>query len=236
MREIIFNSISSLSIPVYVSESNILNGAGRSFDSVQVPGKSGDLIVSNGRFNNVTVTYKFIHPRNISVNSTALKEWLYAKPDTYCRLEDSGDPGHYRMGQISGGAEFETFLMKMGHASIQFNCKPQRFLKSGEKVTTLTASGTITNPTSFDAKPLIRIYGTGTLQIGSKTVTVNTADEYTDLDCETEEAYKDDAGTNCNGNIEIADYDFPILVSGDNGITLGDGITKVEITPRWWTL
>ena len=39
-----------------------------------------------------------------------------------------------------------------------------------------------------------------------------------------------------NGNVELSDYNFPVLVPGTNTITLGTGITKVEITPRWWQL
>ena len=39
---------------------------------------------------------------------------------------------------------------------------------------------------------------------------------------------------NCNSMISLTSGDFPELVPGDNGITLGKGITKIELIPRWW--
>jgi phage-related protein len=47
------------------------------------------------------------------------------------------------------------------------------------------------------------------------------------------DAYK--GATNCNGNIQTTDNKFPVLVSEQNNITL-NGITRLEITPRWWTV
>ena len=85
----------------------------------------------------------------------------------------------------------------------------------------------------FDAKPLIRVYGVGELGIGSETITITKgATEYIDIDCDIQDCYE--GLENRNGLVSLTD--FPTLPSGNTGITLGTGITKVEITPRWWTL
>ena len=77
---------------------------------------------------------------------------------------------------------------------------------------------------------IIRIYGTGTVMIGSKTITVNTAGtSYIDFDCETLDAYE--GAFNRNGNISI-NFEKMGLVPGNNGITLS-GVT-IQILPRWW--
>lgn len=90
---------------------------------------------------------------------------------------------------------------------------------------------TITNPTLFDSQPLLRVYGEGTLGINSQSVTITQADEYTDIDCEMMDCYK---GTeNKNLFVQFTDYNFPVFKPGTNNISLS-GITKVEITPRWW--
>ena len=100
-------------------------------------------------------------------------------------------------------------------------------------MTILTASGTISNPTLFEAKPLIRVYGTGKLEVGSETITISKgATEYIDIDCDIQDCYE--GSENRNGLVTLTD--FPTLASGDTGIKLGSGITKVEITPRWWTV
>ena len=64
--------------------------------------------------------------------------------------------------------------------------------------------------------------------------TLKAADGYTDIDCDLEDAYKGSA--NKNGCLQLYSGEFPTLAPGENGITLGTGITKVEITPRWWSL
>ena len=68
-----------------------------------------------------------------------------------------------------------------GSFDLTFSCKPQQYLKSGERRQILTGSGTVYNPTLFDARPLLRIYGTGQVIIGDVTVTVTECDEYTDI-------------------------------------------------------
>ena len=118
--------------------------------------------------------------------------------------------------------------------SIKFDCMPQKFLKSGEATITLTASGTIKNPTSYDAKPILKIYGTGEVKIGTSTIKVKKAGtQYIEFDCDTLNAFE--GANNRNSNIELVKE--PILIANiATGITLGSGITKVEIKPRWYTI
>ena len=131
-----------------------------------------------------------------------------------------------------------TTIVKNGNDSgrfeIEFSAKPQQWLKIGEIVQTLSQSGRIFNPTPFASKPFIRVYGTGALGIGDQIVNIAQADQYTDIDFELEEAYK--GSVNCNANVELSGSDFPSIPSGAVNISLGSGITKVEITPRWWTI
>ena len=61
----------------------------------------------------------------------------------------------------------------VGKFDIVFNCKPQRFLTSGSTKTTLTANGTITNPTRFAARPLLEVNGYGAIDINGETVSIN---------------------------------------------------------------
>ena len=119
-------------------------------------------------------------------------------------------------------------FIRMGTVVVSFDCKPQRWLKTGENWVPVTSG--IFNPTNQKAKPVIRIFGTGTIMIGSKTITVNTAGtSYIDFDCETLDA--SEGAYNRNSNIEI-DFQDLSLNPGNNGITL-NGVTA-QIKPRWW--
>ena len=58
---------------------------------------------------------------------------------------------------------------------------------------------------------------------------------YTDLDCELMEAYKDTLATSKNANITLTDGKFFSLIPGANTISF-TGLSKIEITPKWWRL
>ena len=205
-------------------------------ERITVPGRNGDIITFNGAYENASVTYHCGVVRDFDENYTAFVNWLLASPG-YRRLEDSYHPGYYRMATVEAiGDPSLTKLNRSATFDLTFTCKPQTFLKHGEKKYVFTRTGDIYNPTLFDAKPLIRVYGVGEFSIGSGIVTINEADGYTDLDCELEDAYKDDSSNNCNGKIRLAGDHFPVIPAGRHGVTLGTGITRIEITPRWWQL
>ena len=91
----------------------------------------------------------------------------------------------------------------------------------------------IENPTQFPSKPVIEVEGNGTLYIGNVAITIG-GTSHTVIDCETMEAY--DGYTSKNSDISISSIDFPVLNAGKTGLILGDGITSVTVTPRWWKI
>lgn len=232
---ITFNSISSNDYGVVVQRRPNMIHAARSVDSVTIPGRNGDLLIDNNRFNNYTQTYEVYCKSTrglIQEAVTSFSAWLLS-PAGYRRLEDSYESDYYRMARFVGPVDAENLINTFGTCELQFDCQPQRWLKSGEEtITVLTSAYRLSNPTDFDARPLIRVYGTGTLTVGSRIVEINACDTYVDLDCELQDAFK--SGTNCNGDIEVGE--FPILSPGTNNIQISGSITQLTITPRWWTI
>ncbi len=230
----IFDEEDSRNYGVYISGQAVFDAPARRGEQIQIPGRSGNLHLDGNSFEDFTLTYPAFIVREFDDNVRRLRNMLLSKKG-FCRLYDSYNEDEFRLARYAG--EFEvspTEALREGEFTLEFDCHPQRYLRSGETKTTLTASGSITNPTLFASRPLIRVYGTGTVGIGSYSVKINTANVYTDLDCDIQDAYK---GTvSCNNYIELSGNEFPILEPGANGITLGTGITKVEITPRWWRL
>jgi hypothetical protein len=95
------------------------------------------------------------------------------------------------------------------------------------------------NPTPFDAKPLIKVTGRGTLGIGEYILTITgTASQTLYIDCETMEIYtiEGTVPTGASSLVSINKNDFPVLEPGTNNISVGSGITAVTITPRWWRI
>lgn len=228
------DEISSLDFGVVISNAGVFNAPARAFERVNVPGRNGSILFDEGYYENVTVTYD-ASLLNKGVNLDGFRAWLMSFTD-YCRIEDTYHSEEYRLGIPDGG--FEATMneqLAAGTFKVQFNCKPQRFLKVGELSTRYTDDVTLFNPTRFPARPLIRVYGIGKLGVGADTVTIkkNSLD-YIDLDCDIADATCD--STNANSYVQLSGDNYPELKAGKTGITLGDGITAVEITPRWWTL
>jgi phage-related protein len=152
----------------------------------------------------------------------------------YVKVSDTFHPDEFYLATFSELRDLKhTIGRKIGSFKIVFNRKPQRYLRSGNRVSSFSDVGSLKNPTTFDALPLIRAYGTGSFTIGDISVAITSADTYTDIDCELQEAYK--GSVNCNGNITLTDGVFPHFAPGVNNISM-TGITSLEITPRWWRI
>lgn len=220
---------------VVVSGEGTYDAPERSVTEEIVPGRNGTLLIDNGRFENVIVTYPAAIVQDFPRNMEGLRSFLQSIKG-YARLEDSYHPDVYYLAMPTGGISVKTsgYMNREGQFDLEFTRKPQRFLKSGEGAISLTSTGYIYNPTLFDALPMIRIYGNGSVTIGSNTVAWSGPSSYVDLDCDIQDAYY--MGSNMNQYIQLSGYDFPKLEPGQTQITLGEGVTRVDITPRWWIL
>lgn len=218
---------------LYISGSSVFNAPERAYDVITIPGRNGALLGSERRLENIEVVYSSFIYKDFKVNMSGLRSFLLSRVG-YKKLIDTYHPTEYRLAFYAGGIDAEmTSKLDAGQFELIFNCKPQRYLLSGDSPITLTGTSTINNPTLFDAQPLIRVYGTGSITINGVTITISEADVYTDIDCELMEAYK--GNTLKNYAISLDSTDFPVLSAGDNTIMLY-GVTSAIITPRWWTL
>lgn len=224
---------------VHISGEGTFNAPEKQYETVEVPGRSGDLHISKGKFANITVKYPAFIFDDFDNNLSLLKNYMLSK-DGYKRLEDTYHSEEYRMAMYKGPLSPTVTLLQAGTFDLEFQCKPQRFLKNGEQPVTFTTSGSsVFNLTSFESFPMIRIYGTGSVGLGDNTITIRSGhgQSYIDIDCELMDAFHD--ATNCNpyvtfytptGNNRIT------LKPGSNGVSFENGISKVMIWPRWWIL
>lgn len=228
---LIFNGVNySTQFNCFIARSNMFDSASEDVTVVSIPGRNGDYHISNNRYNTFKAEVTVYIPNDMQNYIDNMRATLMSTK-TLCRYEEALRPNEFRLARFMDAFEVEASDRQGMYMKLVFECRPERFLKSGETVVSKTASGYIDNSTLFNAKPLIRIYGKGTLTIGSYTVKVNSVSSYVDIDFDSLQAYK--GTTNCNGNVEFGEL---VLVPGRNTITLGSGITKIEVTPRWYTL
>lgn len=233
MKFVTYDGKSLMDFGVYVSGKGTFQAPQRSAEYIQIPGRNGDLVIDGGRFENVVVPYDGFIVRDFHKNFAGLRAFLLST-SAYRRLEDSWNPNEFRLASVTDGLNPDlTQRNQEGTFTLNFNCKPQRFLKEGELECDFTESGMIFNPTLYASKPLLRIYGIGSVSLNGSAVRILEADAYTDVDCDTMNAYK---GTeNRNQYVEFLN-DSIELDAGENPILLNNGISKLTITPRWWTI
>ena len=92
-----------------------------------------------------------------------LVEWLLSVSG-YARLEDSYEPDYYRIAAVQAPDSLLNLYDEATAVEVSFNCKPQRYLKSGEIpiiVENFSTIVKITNNTKCIALPKILVEGTG---------------------------------------------------------------------------
>lgn len=222
---------------VYVEEPPSYTWPEYAYTHHEAYGKNGDILIDPKRFKNVTRKYKLSAYDYSDYYSVAKKvsEWLHRERSSrYVRLEDSYEPDIYRLAVYEESSDLENILATAGKCEIEFNCKPQKFLNSGDVPIDILASGqVINNPTSYASSPLIRIYGVGKVFINDAEIEVLKSFNNVTFDAESYNAF-DVSGRTMNWCIYTED--IIELKPGNNVITTEGDIFNLSITPRWWTV
>ena len=171
-----FDGVNSLDYNIGITGSAVYNAPTRNVEMISIPGRDGEYALDHGRFNNIEITYPSgmgdNDQTNFATRISDLRNQLASRVG-YKRLEDEYNPDEYRMAIYKSGLEVSPVqYSRAGQFDIIFDCKPQRFLKSGETAVSKANNSTITNPTLFDAHPLLKFNssGNGTITINGQTI------------------------------------------------------------------
>ena len=269
LNHLTFDGVDSSSFGVFISGDGVFDAPARRGEMISIPGRNGSLFMDEGVFENITVEYPaFIGTSYKEIFRTKLGDLRSALTSrgNYKRLTDTYHPDEFRLGVYRSGLEVDPkVITRAGNFTLKFDCKPQRFLVSGEIPHIFTVNGTIINPTLFASSPIIKVMGNGTVAIGDyRFVVSNNTSEIT-IDTEIMEAYlpagerypwTDENGeqieqeigigldlingttypTNMLSYIEFVNSIMPKIEPGEIPIRKSNSITKLEIIPRWWRL
>ena len=230
-----FGTVVSSTYGVYISGSGIFNAPARDYEHIEIPGRSGDLVLNKQRLRNIDLVYPAFIMASLDSNISGLESALLSKIG-YQRLTDTYNTDEFRLATFEGPITVKPIKkLTAGEFEILFKCKPQRFLTSGESTTTITSSsGSISNPTNFDSKPLIKVTGYGTVTVAGVTITIANQFASVTIDSELGDCYS--GSNNANPYVSFSGNQFPVLKPGSNSISRTGNVTKIEITPRWWKL
>lgn len=227
-----FNGISASSFGLWVEHRPPVVTPKRLIESISIPGRSGNLLRDTGAYSNITLTYQVAYKEDVRNKAVEIATWLYQP--TYCELENDYEPTYFRQAVYSSPFSVSDVLGVAGRANITFECKPQRFLKTGKIPISATNGGEINNNYQ-PSLPVITIQGSGhgSVTIGGSTVSITGQIDDLIIDSVNQNAVM--GGNNANNNISVSGG-FPTLVNGATEISWSGGVTGVTIVPNWWTL
>lgn len=233
MDIISYNGITSASLGVIVDGEYTKSIPKRKTTSITIPGRNGVILQDEESYENCQQEYTLYWLPD-RTRDTQVLDWL--RQDGYFKFQHSDAPDYFYLAQAILPSVVTNHRDCYHEIRVAFNCKPQMYLESGEQAESFTAPGKIWNPTMYDSKPIIKVYGNAdseaTLTINGLTIKLSSIDEYVTLDSELQDAFK--GGENKNSTVS---GEFPTLKGNTlNFIEFTPSITKVEIIPRWWTL
>lgn len=243
-KKLIYNGKSSADMGLVIQAPPAYSVPERDVEKTHVPGRNGDVISDNGCYKNTTRTYSLAKgyvygPVKTTVaNGQELYEWLTSAKGKYVHLEDDYDPDVYRLATYISSGTLTDIFDKALTFNVEFECKPQRFLKHG-LIPVLYGEGatsvTIHNLSHYEAKPEIKIEN---IPSGMNAITLMSVEDENGeevslvtlkgdpskettliLDSEEEECY-DEEGNDSYDKVSLNGKNFPILKNGDTHIQI----------------
>lgn len=205
--------------------------------SYEVPGRNGTEIIDTGTFSNYEQQYnvffdvKFKGGLNAAIPQIA--SWLLGE-NGYGRLEDSYFPEYFRYAIVSNGHEFLNHFNEYGRGTLTFNCKPERFYKTGERKMAVLNGQTIHNPSGFKAQPIY--YFTGNVSSVQLTFTENNEARIVTIPASCAALNTKEHTFDGDLNFQFTD-DYEKMMLGKTTEISWDGqLTSLTIVPNWWTI
>lgn len=119
-------------LPCTVERFPAIKKAQRKFRQYNIPGRNGDIFFQDDAYENVIQSYE-VYAGDGTYGSqhpwTELARCLYL--DGYQELRDTYDPDHFRKAVFNGPIEVENSWNTHGRATLEFNCRPERYLIDG---------------------------------------------------------------------------------------------------------
>lgn len=243
-----FGGVSSKTYGVYLTGEAVYNAPEREVEMIAIPGRNGMFALDRGRFENIEVTYR---ATIAAKNEADFREAISGLRNALCsqigyaKLEDEYNPDEYRMAVYKSGLDVSPTLSRLGEFDIVFDCKPQRFLTSGETKQRVTSGADITNPTLFNSSPLLEAYGYGKINLGDETVEILPSQELGHIliaeSVQGFDSFPDYSNVNTGDSFSVEKTEayffiepselYPDVVITDSHITSFSGISVIAYAP-----
>lgn len=202
---------------------------------VTIEGQDGEVYLTNGNIKNLQKSFQVYldSSEDIQNQVTRISNWLKGNAE-WQLLTFSGDPEYRYVCIFVDEYDIDATLGELGKGVLTFQVKPYKFLKTGLQTTTL--GSVVTNPTNRNARPRLKITGTGTIsiQIGRERLALQNMDGGIIVDS----LYTTVTNLSETKSLwnKVISYPLPVIRPGRQSIYTTGNVTKIEIIPRWEVL
>ena len=219
----IFKNIDSRDMGVIVNKLPSITKPEKQIEKIEIEGRDGFLTVDHGGYQGTVKTVECTLD-NGDINQICA--WLDGSGEVIFSNEDDKVYKAVIINQIS----LDKIIPILHTFLIQFECQPHKYSVNNDVITLNSTPATINNLTTALSKPIIKVYGTGAIEltVNSNVIHLTNIVDYVTIDSEMVDCYKDSQLMNNNMLGE-----FPILEIGTNSISWIGTVTKIEIIPNW---
>ena len=233
MGSFTFNGVSSTTHGLRVTSDYIISSTGSDVETVAVPGRDGDLLISKNRLKSVTIELPctVLSSRKLTDAESDISNWLNV--DGYKDLTLSWDPDFIYRSAFIETFEIASLMRQFGKVKLNFLTYPVKFYKQGRTTQTLSNGATVNGLGNVKANPVITLVGSGdcTLTINGRKTKLRAVQNTITLDMQARQVF--------SGNLPAWDkvvrapqYQMPYLDAGRNLISW-DGDFTVKMAPYW---
>lgn len=195
----------------------------RDVDFITIPGRDGELVVDNKRYNSIERAIPCILnlPKEMNVEHAIsdISNWLNID-HRYHDFEWNGDPDFVYKAMFFQRFALNRMVRNHGRVVLNFKIHPIKYLKSGLVERSVSNGMNVYNPLSLPSKPIIKIVGQGdiNLRINNQEVILRRI-EMGGVIIDSENQMITTLDGNWSQAQQLHSYPFPVLETGANVIT-----------------
>ena len=214
---------------VYISKRPSIPSPKRRIINVVIPGKSSSLRFDENTYEDISIAVECsIKDEVLPDKIDEIKEWLLAYGESDLIFSNQNNKKY--IAQVVNAIDFTQVLKYISKFVIVFNCRPFKY-ESESTTIEMIAEGSITNPGSIYSEPIIKIFGSGDINvtINSEIIKLKEVTDHIILDTVQQNCYNetiDNLNNKMNG-------EFPKFEVGENNISWTGAVSKVEVIPNW---
>ncbi|HEQ9697844.1 distal tail protein Dit [Streptococcus pyogenes] len=231
MRYIEFNGTKSNDLGLLLERERSIKSTNNDVDLIEVAGRDGVLIKDNERLKAVEQDFPFSLVGDVAVNQQKISEWLHVKG--WHDLVLSWDKDYIYRASVVNLFEIDEILKQFGRLKVNFLIHPIKYLKTGKQEVSLVNGGTLQNPGNVQAKPILKIKGTGdgVLTINGFETGLENVQRELVIDMERHLVYKDVLSA-WDNIVRTKRHRMPLFDVGQNTISWTGNFT-ITAVPNW---